>query len=210
VALLITGQPGVGKTTAIRAVASGLAGARLGGFFTQEMRSRGVRRGFELVTFDGRRAAMAHVDRRGSPRVGKYGVDTGVLEITARASLAVDRGIDVYLVDEIGKMECLSPGFVAAMRALLDAGRPVVATIGERGGGFIAEVKRRPDVADGSAATIATPSPPASSPGSGTTRERERAVADHPGRIAGGVGGRAEVEQADGKVGAARPFESAA
>ena len=50
-------------------------------------------------------------------------------------------------LDEIGKMECLSPGFVAAMRALLDAGRPVVATIGERGGGFIAEVKRRPDVA---------------------------------------------------------------
>ena len=146
-ALFFTGQAGVGKTTVIRAVASGLVGARLGGFFTQEMRSRGVRRGFELVTFDGRRAVMAHVDHRGSPRVGKYGVDAGVLEITARTSLAVDRGIDVYLVDEIGKMECLSPGFVVAMRALLDTGRPVVATIGERGGGFIAEVKRRKDVA---------------------------------------------------------------
>jgi len=146
VALLITGRPGGGKTTAIRAVASGLAGARLGGFFTQEMRSRGMRRGFELVTFDGQRAVMAHVDRRGGPRVGKYGVDAGVLEITARTWLAVNRGIDVYLVDEIGKMECLSPEFVAAMRALLDTGRPVVATIGERGGGFIAEVKRRPDV----------------------------------------------------------------
>jgi len=146
VALLITGPPGVGKTTAIRAVASELAGARLGGFFTEEMRSRGARRGFELVTFDGQRAVMAHVDRRGGPRVGKYGVDAAVLETTARTSLAVDREIDVYLVDEIGKMECLSPGFVAAMRALLDTGRPVVATIGERGGGFIAEVKRSPDV----------------------------------------------------------------
>src|SRR5262250_1399891 len=110
-ALLITGPPGVGKTTVIRAVASRLAGAR-----------------------------------RGGPRVGKYGVDAGVLEITARTSLLVNQGIDVYLVDEIGKMECLSLGFVAAMRELLDSGRPVVATIGERGGGFIAEVKRRPDV----------------------------------------------------------------
>ena len=145
-ALLITGPPGVGKTSAIRAVASELAGVRLGGFFTEEMRSRGVRRGFELVTFDSRRVVMAHVDRRGGPRVGKYGVDASVLETMARTSLAVDRGIDVYLVDEIGKMECLSPGFVAAMRALLDSGRPVVATIGERGGGFIDEVKRRPDV----------------------------------------------------------------
>ena len=146
-ALLITGSPGIGKTTVIRAVASGLSSVRLGGFFTQEMRSRGVRSGFELVTFDGQRAVMAHVDRRGGPRVGKYGVDASVLEITARTSLAVSPGTDVYLVDEIGKMECLSPGFVATMRALLDTGQPVVATIGERGGGFIAEVKRRPDVA---------------------------------------------------------------
>src|SRR5262249_31170405 len=110
------------------------------------MRSRGMRRGFELVTLDGRRAVLAHVDRRGGPRVGKYGIDASVLEITARTSLAVNQGIDVYLVDEIGKMECLSPEFVAAMRELLDSGRPVVATVGERGGGFIAEVKRRPDV----------------------------------------------------------------
>src|SRR4030095_16268540 len=52
--------------------------------------------------------------------------------------------------------------------------------------------------------------PPPSSPGSWTPREREGAVARHPRRIAGGVGGRAEVEQTDGKVGAARPLESAA
>jgi nucleoside-triphosphatase len=49
----------------------------------------------------------------------------------------------VYLVDEIGKMECLSECFVAAMRTLMAGSTPIVATIGARGGGFIAEVKRR-------------------------------------------------------------------
>jgi nucleoside-triphosphatase len=50
---------------------------------------------------------------------------------------------ELFLVDEIGKMECLSERFIAAMRGLLDSGRVVVATVALRGGGFIAEVKRR-------------------------------------------------------------------
>jgi len=42
-------------------------------------------------------------------------------------------------------MECLSPGFVAAVRKLLDSSAMVVATVALRGDGLIAEVKRRPD-----------------------------------------------------------------
>ena len=87
---------------------------------------------------------MAHVGIRGRSQVGKYGVDVSVVDDLARTTLD-PRDADVYLVDEIGKMECLSPRFVAALRALLDAGRPVVATVAQRGEGFIAEVKRRPD-----------------------------------------------------------------
>jgi nucleoside-triphosphatase len=68
------------------------------------------------------------------------------LDTLSRSALTVRKGVDVYLVDEIGKMECLSPAFVEAVQELLDADRPVVATVGQRGGGFIAEVKRRPDV----------------------------------------------------------------
>jgi nucleoside-triphosphatase len=49
---------------------------------------------------------------------------------------------DVFLVDEIGKMECLSDRFVIAMRRLLAEPRTVVATIARHGGGFIAEAKR--------------------------------------------------------------------
>jgi nucleoside-triphosphatase len=78
--------------------------------------------------------------------VGKYGVDVETLETLARSALAARCGRVLYLVDEIGKMECLAPAFVESTRALLDAGVPLVATVGQRGGGFIADVKRRPDV----------------------------------------------------------------
>lgn len=144
--LLLTGAPGVGKTTVIRGVAGALPGRRLGGFFTEEIRAGRERQGFALVTFDGRRGLMAHVRRPGSPRIGKYGVDVAMVDAMARSALAVREGTDIYLVDEIGRMECLSQEFVTAMRTLLAAGVPVVATVGLRGGGFMAEVKRRPGV----------------------------------------------------------------
>lgn len=144
--LLLTGAPGVGKTTVMRTVARALRRLRLAGFFTEEIRVGRQRQGFALVTFDGRRAIMAHVDRAGGPRVGKYGVNVAVIDELARSALASRPGVDLYLVDEIGKMECLSAAFVAAMRGLLDGGIPVVATIGQRGGGFMEEIKRRPDV----------------------------------------------------------------
>jgi nucleoside-triphosphatase len=68
-----------------------------------------------------------------------------VLGELAEVALALREEVEVYLVDEIGKMECLAPRFVGAMRRLLDSPKPVVATVAERGGGLIAEVKRRKD-----------------------------------------------------------------
>jgi nucleoside-triphosphatase len=139
--LLLTGRPGVGKTTVIRAAASRLTGWRIGGFYTEEIRAGGARQGFRLVTFDGRARVMAHVAFHGPLRVGQYGVDVGVIDDVAATALAA--AADVHLVDEIGRMECLAPRFVSAMRALLGAGTPVVATVALRGEGFIGEVKRQ-------------------------------------------------------------------
>ena len=141
--LLITGSPGVGKTTVIRKVAASLAGRRLGGFYTKEIRAGRERRGFRLVTFDGREWVMAHADIRGPHRLGKYGVDVAAVE--AAASALMPGRAELYLLDEIGRMECLSPGFVAAVRQLLDSPATVVATVALHGDGLIAEVKQRAD-----------------------------------------------------------------
>src|SRR2546422_404949 len=66
--LLLTGPPGSGKTTALRRAADRLRDRRLGGFYTEEIRRRGERRGFRAVTFDGQTWDLARVDRPGPPR----------------------------------------------------------------------------------------------------------------------------------------------
>ena len=143
--IVLSGPSGVGKTTAILRIADCIALHRVAGFITEELREGGVRRGFQLETFDGRTTVMAHVDFPKTNRVGKYGVDVDAIEAVAAEALA-PWVADVYLVDEIGKMECMSARFVDGMRRLLDGTAPDVATIAQRGGGFIAEVKARPDV----------------------------------------------------------------
>jgi|SRR5467141_796215 len=140
--LLITGVPGVGKTTILRRVKGLLAGRRIRGFLTDEIRSeRGERRGFQIETLDGQTARLAGVGLRSPDRVGRYGVDLNALDAVAVPALAPEEGA-VYLIDEIGKMECLSGAFTDAVARLLDSACPVIATVAQRGKGFIAEVKR--------------------------------------------------------------------
>jgi nucleoside-triphosphatase len=145
-AILLTGRPGIGKTTAVRRAADALSGWRIRGFTTGEIRSAGYRLGFQLETFDGRSVVLARVDLKSPHRVGRYGVDLGALEAIAESALSIAKGADVYVLDEIGKMECLSPRFATAVTAILDSDRPVIATVALHGGGLIEQVKRRTDV----------------------------------------------------------------
>ena len=138
-------MPGVGKTTALRAAARKLGAFGLVGFYTEEIRVGRVREGFRLVTFAGEEAIIAHVDLP-PPRVSKYGVDVATIDRFAATLHERRTRSAIHLIDEIGKMECLSAAFVEAMRRLLQSGRPLVAAVAQRGGGFIQEVKRRRDV----------------------------------------------------------------
>jgi len=144
--LLITGPPGIGKTTVMKKVAASLAGFCIAGFYTEEIKVSDTRLGFELVTFGGEPRVLAHVDSSSVLRVGKYGVEVRAIDVAVGTILTKMGKADVFLIDEIGKMECLSDLFVSGMTSLLESAKPVVATVALKGGGFIAEVKQQAGV----------------------------------------------------------------
>jgi len=127
--LLITGPPGIGKTTVLERVVACLPPAAATGFVTRELRARGVRQGFVIETLDGRSALLASVRFDAGPRVGRYRVRIAAVDAVAVPALAPRSDVRLVVVDEIGKMESLSPRFAAAVRAALDSPVPVLGTI---------------------------------------------------------------------------------
>ena len=142
--LLVTGTPGIGKTTVIRKVSEMLPGTGFGGFYTQEIRNERTRQGFELVTFQGDRFVMAHVESNSPYRVGKYGVNIGAIDQVVAMTIPADSKTELFLVDEIGKMECFSDLFISKMSLLLKSREITIATVALKGSGFISEVKKLP------------------------------------------------------------------
>jgi nucleoside-triphosphatase len=145
--ILLTGQPGCGKTTAVMQVCARLKGIRIAGFYTEEIRRGKTRTGFGWKRFDGAEGILAAVDIRSKFRVGRYGVDVAGFERDVVPVLNSRRDdVDLFVIDEIGKMECLSKGFIEAAKRLLKGNRAVLATIALKGAGFINEVKKTPGV----------------------------------------------------------------
>ena len=78
--ILITGPPGCGKTTLFKRLAKELGHFQPVGFYTQEIREEGVRKGFGLSSLDGQKGLLAHVDLSSGFKVGRYGVDVDGFE----------------------------------------------------------------------------------------------------------------------------------
>ncbi len=144
--LLITGLPGVGKTTLIRGLAQKLEDLNPVGFYTAEIREGGVRKGFELISLNGGRSVLSHVGIRSHHRVGRYRVDIESFEDFLRSVPFGDVRRKLAIIDEIGKMECFSARFREVLVGLLDSKKWVIATIALKGSGIIEEIKRRQDI----------------------------------------------------------------
>jgi len=143
--VLVTGRPGVGKTTLVLRVVE-MLGRPVRGFVTEEWREGGRRMGFRLRTFSGREAVLARRGR-GEPRVSVYAVDLAALEEVGVAELRRALSEDVLVViDEIGRMELLSPAFRETVADLFAGPRDILATITRSPLPFVRELRSRSDV----------------------------------------------------------------
>jgi nucleoside-triphosphatase len=141
--ILLTGLPGCGKTTAVMRILEKIGDVKAAGFYTEEIRQGDIRKGFRWKRLDGKVGILSHVGIKGNISVGRYGVDVAGFEREVVPVLELNQGdVDLFVIDEIGKMECQSQRFVEAVRKLLAGDKPVVATIALKGGGFISEAKK--------------------------------------------------------------------
>jgi nucleoside-triphosphatase len=144
--ILVTGRPGIGKTTLIRSVLYALD-VEAGGFYTSEILDDGRRVGFSIDGLHGDTGVLAHVDLESPFRVGKYGVNAEDLERVGVA--AIDAAFErsrLIVMDEIGRMELCSPIFQKAVGRALDSPKPVLGTIQDRRNEFLDDVRARSDV----------------------------------------------------------------
>lgn len=131
--LLLTGSPGVGKTTVLLKVVDALKdkGYSVGGMISREVRSCGTRVGFEILDLStNRRGWLAHVNQKVGPQVGKYRVNLEDLDaVGAEAILKAVRECDVVAIDEIGPMELFSEKFRLAVEKAVESSKPIIGVV---------------------------------------------------------------------------------
>ena len=143
--ILLTGVPGVGKTTLIKKLINSISFPK-NGFYTEEIREKKQRTGFLLITLDGEKSILASVKIKSLYRVSKYGVDVDNFEkIGVESIKKAILAKELIIIDEIGKMELFSKKFRDVVIKALNTGK-AIATIKKGNDEYTNKIKNRKDV----------------------------------------------------------------
>lgn len=128
--ILLTGEPGVGKTTLFQKVITAL-GPDCAGFYAREIRENEERAGFEIVTLNlpVGNGPMAHVNFPKDHHVAQYGVDLTHLEKVTEAARPLLHSDKILIIDEIGQMQSYSQKFREFIEEALTSDVRLIATI---------------------------------------------------------------------------------
>ncbi len=144
--ILLTGNPGIGKSTVIKRIVAALGPDKVGGFWSSEIRSGRRREGFAIETVNGEKGILAHISLQRGPRLGKYRINVDDINSVAIKSMVRARSEGkTIIIDEIATMELFSPDFAPEVTRCLDTLK-VVGTIQERSRPFLDSIRARSDV----------------------------------------------------------------
>ena len=132
--IFLSGPPGVGKSTILQKIRSERDVAPKKGFVVHEILGEEERVGFELEFLDREnRNLLAHTQRMLSgTKMGDYSVDVKMIEevlVPYNYAFSREENDEVFLLDEIGRMQNKSPLFLDSVDTLLNSGKSVIATI---------------------------------------------------------------------------------
>lgn len=130
--ILLTGKPGVGKSTAIEAFLS-LNPLPVSWVLTRAIvdPETGMRQGFEAVDSEGRQRVISHkTDLKSDTMIGQNRVDIEAVDsMFADAFNRTTGADDLLVIDEIGPIQLLSRTFRATLADAFRGNRTIVATI---------------------------------------------------------------------------------
>ncbi len=132
--IVITGRPGVGKTTLFQRLVERLesSGCRVVGFVCPEVRVGGRRVGFRIRSLDGSvEAWLAHTSMCSGARVGRYRVCEEAVRVVESIESKLDDA-DVVGIDEIGPMELRIGAVRGFIMRALGSGKPGVFVVHRR------------------------------------------------------------------------------
>lgn len=130
----------VEKITSVRA-----ANIKVAGFITMEQEGEKGKSELAIHTLDGQAIVIGVQGKARGKRVGKYAIDTVLMEETLLQAIGFKSGVDLYVIHEIGPIETMSRTFSETAKMLLKNERvAVLATVAKQGHGFVREAKRLP------------------------------------------------------------------
>ncbi len=145
--IFITGKPGSGKTTLIKEVLKILQGISVCGFYTEEIREGGERKGFKVITLMTKKEGLlAHTEFDKKFSVGKYGVALYGFERIISDEFEKGDSASLYVIDEVGPMECFSQKFVKIVEDILYGNSRVIGTVKLKWSGLMEKVRNSPSV----------------------------------------------------------------
>jgi len=132
--VVISGAPGIGKTTTVINAARTLKDRRLnvGGIVSRELRINNTRVGFEFIDLiTNNTSVLASTTGRG-PKVGKYFVSLEGCRFAAERLTDTNKSCDVIICDEIGPMELKSMDFINSLKNLLDVDKKIIVVVHQK------------------------------------------------------------------------------